>query len=154
MQFEFAYAASSATAVAPRDARCSGCAGTGGAAASMRFACPAGMDVRSGQDGENGRPRDFLACAASGTGMTSGMQLARACTVTNRRTRAVAIVHDGAVRVRGSSDGPAEAARSDAAFSDGAGSENGPKKGVMTYDACLGGRQAIRHGVAANVTGS
>ena len=160
MQVEFAYAASSATVVAPCNMRCGGSAGTGGAAASLMSASPAGTDVRPGHDDKTGRPRQFLACGPTGAGMTIGMQLARprsvASTVfvTDRRTRAGVIVDDRAVRVWGSSAGPAEAACSDAAFSDGAGGENGPKKGVTAYDAELDGRQAVRPGVAAYVAGS
>jgi hypothetical protein len=167
MQVEFVYAASSAMAVAPRNARCSGSAGTNGAAASMMSASPARTDVHSGHDDKTGCPRELLARTAKGAGIAAvpvgvgiGMQFAFAWTVTSavfvtdRSARAAAIVHDGAARVRGSSASLAEAGRSDAAFSDGAGSENGPKKGVMTYDAGLGGRQAVREGVVANVTGS
>jgi len=153
MQVEFTYAASSATAVAPRNARCGGRAGTGGAAASMMHVCPAGTDARSGHDDETRRPRQLLARISDGTGITVtpavmivGMQLAHA--------RTVAIVHDGAVRVWDSSAALTEAVRSDAAFSDDAGSKNGPKKGVMTYDAGMGGREVARHGVAAHVTRS
>ncbi|WP_233864150.1 hypothetical protein [Paraburkholderia adhaesiva] len=92
--------------------------------------------------------------------MTNGMQLAAARTpasaifVTDRRVRAVAIGDDGAARAWGTSAGSAEAARSNAAFSDGAGSEDGPKKGVTTYDATMSDQQAVRHGVATKVTGS
>lgn len=126
MYVEFAFFASSATAVAPR----------------------------------NTRWRSRAAMTAIPVGMTIGMQLARAYTVTsavfvtNRRARTVAIVDDGAARLRGASAGLTEAARSDAASAGSTGTENGPKKGVMTYDAGAGGHQAVRHGAAANVTGS
>jgi hypothetical protein len=167
MQVEFVYAASSAMAVAPRDAWCVGNAGTNGAVTSMMSAFPAGTDVRSGHDGETGSPRRCLARTANGAsmdavpaGMTIGMQFARAHTVAStvfvkdRRARAAAIVHDGAARPRGPSTGLTEAARSDAAFSVGTVSESGPKKGVMTYDANTGSRQAVRQCAVANVTGS
>lgn len=168
MQVEYVYAAVSAPPVAPRDARCSGSAGTNGAATSTMSASPTRTDVRSGHDDKTGSPRRFRARTANGAGiaavpvgMTVGMQFARSSTVTSavfvtdRSTRAVAIVHDGAARGQGSSAGLVEAARSDAASSDGASSENGPKKGVMKYDAGVGGRQAVRRqGVVANVTGS
>jgi hypothetical protein len=167
MQVEFVYAAFSAMAVAPRDARCDGCAGTNGGAASTMSASPARTDVRSGHDDKTSSPRRFWTRTAKGTGvaaipvgMTIGMQLAgtpavaSTVLVTDRSARAAAIVHDGAARVRGSSAGLAEVGRSDAAFSDGASCENGPKKGVMKYDAGMAGREAVRQGVVANVTGS
>jgi hypothetical protein len=126
----------------------------------MMRACPAGADARSGHDDETRRPRQLLARILDGIGMTVipvamtiGMQLAHARTVasavfvTDHRARAVAISHDGAVRVWGSSAGPTEAARSDAAFSEGAGSENGSKQGVMTYGAGTG---AVRLSVIAS----
>ena len=167
MQVEFAFAASSAAAVAPRDARCSSSAWTGGITASAMTVHPAGADVCSGHDDENGRPCSFGGHAPKRTGMTAapvamkiGMKIARAHTgasavfVTGRRARTVAIFHDGAARAWGSSAGLADAARSDAASSGNAGAGNGPKKGVMTYDADMGGRRAARACAAATMAGS
>ena len=80
---------------------------------------------------ETMRDANGAGLAAVPVGMTVGMQFARSSTVTSavfvtdRRTRAGVIVDDRAVRVWGSSAGPAEAACSDEAFSDGAGGENG-----------------------------
>ncbi|RQH09864.1 hypothetical protein [Paraburkholderia dinghuensis] len=92
--------------------------------------------------------------------MPIGMQLAAVRTLaspiflTDRRVRAAAIVDDVAARAWGTSAGFAEAACSDVAFLGGAGSEDGPKKGVTTYDATMSGQQAVRHDVATKVTGS
>ncbi len=133
MQDKFAYAASLAAAVAPRDARFGSGARAGRGAVPTTAVHHAGAVVHSGHDDECGKPRSFGTRAAKRTGMTAvpavvthvmriGMQLARV------RTGASAV------------------------FTAGAG--NGPKKGVMTYDACKGGHRAARANVAALVAGS
>ncbi|WP_322049184.1 hypothetical protein [Paraburkholderia sp. J67] len=57
MQFEFALAASSAAAVAPRHAWFSRSAATGMNTTSKTVALPEGTDMHSGNDDENGRER-------------------------------------------------------------------------------------------------
>lgn len=167
MQVEFAFAASSAAAVAPHDVRFGGRARTGGGAASTMTVHPAGAGVRSGYDDENGRSRSSGGRAPKRTGIAAspfvvrvGTQLAKAhggastVFVTSRRARTVAVFHDGAVRAWGLSAGLTDAARSDAASSGGAGAGNGLKEGVMACDADMDGRRAVRACAAAHVTGS
>lgn len=134
MQVEFAYAASLAAAVAPCFARFGGGARTGRCAASRTAVHHAGAVVRSGHDDENGKTRSFWAHAAKSTGITAvravmadartGMQIAYACTGASAVSAAEALAGSG------------------------------PKKGVMTHDACMGGRRAARDCFAAPMTGS
>jgi hypothetical protein len=130
MQLEIAFAASSATAVAPCKTRWNGSASAGRVAASTMLAYPAGADVCSGHDGMDGSVRSAKGngVIAGPVAMNIGMQLARA------RTGASAVFMS--------------------ARKAGSGSGNGLKKGVMTHDACMGGHHAARDCVNVNMAGS
>jgi hypothetical protein len=147
MQVENADAASLAVAVAPRETRFDGKAWAGSLAASEKVAVHhVGAAVCSGHDDESGKSRSFWTRAAKRSEITAvpavmaaaitGMQLARPR------------VGASAVFVTGSKAG------GDAASLDNAGAGNGPKKGVMTYDACMGGYQAVRKCAVAIMAGS
>jgi hypothetical protein len=83
-----------------------------------------GAVMRSGCDGKNSKSRPFRTRAAKGTGMPVIPAVMFAAKIGMQLARLYA------------------------------GTGNGPKQGVMTYDACMDGHQAARDCVAAILAGS
>ncbi|HKT95988.1 MAG TPA: hypothetical protein VJS30_05585 [Paraburkholderia sp.] len=175
MQVEFAFAASSAAAVATHQGWFVRSAETGMSAASMIVALPEETDMRSGHDHEYGwarlnRARSTQVGAAEPAGATIasavmkiGTHVAyvgggtKAVFVADQKVLADAAVNGNAAGTQGPSAGLSAAVRGQAASLDAAGrahAKGSPKMGVMTYDVRRAGREARRANVVANVTGS
>jgi hypothetical protein len=182
MQFEFAFAASPAPAVAPRLAWFS-CGGqTGMSATSMTVALPEGTDMHAGNDDDNGRkclgerrfshmvlkqghaavPTGFaIASVVMKTGThvaysSSAAKPAEADFVTDPKVAADAAVKSGAASTQDLSAGLSAVLRGATASIDAvsASAVGRPGKGVMTHGANVVGRKVCHVRAAANVTGS
>jgi len=143
MQVEFAFAASSAAAVATHPAWFVRSAETGMSATSMIVALPEETDSASAVM----RIGTHVAYAG-GT---------KAVFVADPKIRADVAVNGSAAGAQGPSAGLPEVVCGHAVFFDAAGrahAEGNPKRGVMTYDVRKAGREARHASVAANVTGS
>ena len=144
MQVEFAFAASSAAAVATHQAWFVRSVETGMSATSMIVALPEETDIASAAM----KIGMHVAYAGGGT---------KAVFVADPKILADVAVNGSAAGAQGSSAGLPEAVRGHAVFFDAAGrahAKGNPKMGVMTYDVRKAGREARHASVAANVTGS
>jgi hypothetical protein len=177
MQVEFAFAASSAAAVATHPVWFIRSPETGMSATSMIVALPEETDMRSGHDHgwtrsttarlpqveaaePAGTPVAFVAMNAVmkiGTHVAYAGGGTKAVFVADQKVLADVAVNGSAARTHGSSAGWSEAVRGHGAYFDAAGracAKVSPKVGVMTYDVRTAGRKVRRAYVVANVTGS
>lgn len=173
MQVEFAFAASSAAAVATHPVWFVRSAETGMSATSMIVALPEKTDMRSGHSHgwahlNEARLTQVGAARSAGTpiaaaAMKIGMHVAyagggtEAVFVADPKILADVAVNGSAAGTQGPSAGCSEAMHGHAVSFDAAGrgeAKGSPKKGVMTYDVREAGREARGACVVANVTGS
>jgi hypothetical protein len=182
MQFEFAFAASSGPAVAPRLAWFSCGVQTGMSSTSMTVALPEETDMRSGNDDDNGPKRlgerrfshmglkqghaagptgIAIASVVMKTGThvaysSSAAKPAKVDFVTDPKVGADVAVKGGAASTQDLSAGLPAVPRGPTASIDAvsASAVGRPEKGVMTHGASVAGRKARDARVAANVTGS
>lgn len=177
MQVEFAFAASSAAAVATHPVWFIRSPETGMGATSMIVALPEETDMRSGRDHGwtratqarlpqveaaelAGTPVAFAAVKAVmkiGTHVAYAGGGTRAVFVADQKVLADVAVNGSAAGTQRSSAGCSEAVRGHVAYFDAAGrtrAKGSPKVGVMTYDVRTAGRKVRRANVVANVTGS